>query len=90
MASFWELAIKVAKGKVDLPGSSVLSLMKQADRIGIITLPITTAHILRTETLPHHHRDPFDRMIIAQAIDEQLTILTADAEFPKYSVPVIW
>ena len=89
-ASLWELAIKVAKGKLILPGSSVASLYKQATLIGVTILPITTAHILRTETLPHHHRDPFDRMIVAQAIEENLTILTSDSEIPRYSVPVIW
>ena len=53
-------------------------------------LPIEDAHILRTETLLHHHRDPFDRILVAQALEEGLTILTSDSDIPKYDAPVIW
>ncbi len=89
-ASLWELSIKIAKGKLIVPNSTILSFYEQVDRLGIAILPITRAHILRTETLPHHHGDPFDRMIIAQALEDRLTILTADADIPLYAAPVIW
>lgn len=89
-ASLWELSIKIAKGKLIVPNSTILSFYEQVDRLGIAILPITRTHILRTETLPHHHGDPFDRMIIAQALEDRLTILTADADIPLYAAPVIW
>jgi len=89
-ASVWELSIKVAKGKLALPGSSVRSLLDQIAKTGMNVLPIEDAHILRTETLLHHHRDPFDRILVAQALEEDLTILTSDADIPKYDAPVIW
>ena len=88
--SLWELSIKVAKGKLTVPGNSIRSFYEQVDRIGITILTVTKGHILRTESLPHHHRDPFDRMIVAQALEESLTILTADSDIPKYAAPVIW
>ncbi len=89
-ASLWELTIKVAKGKLIVPKGTILSLYEQLDRLGIAVLPITRGHILRTETLPHHHGDPFDRMIVAQALEDGFTILTADADIPKYAASVIW
>ena len=88
--SLWELSIKVAKGKLTVPGNSIRSFYEQVDRIGITILTVTKGHILRTASLPHHHRDPFDRMIVAQALEESLTILTADSDIPKYAAPVIW
>jgi PIN domain nuclease of toxin-antitoxin system len=88
--SLWELSIKVAKGKLVVPNGTILSFYEQIDRVEIATIPVTKAHILRTETLPHHHRDPFDRMIVAQALEENLTILTADSDIPGYAAPVVW
>lgn len=88
--SVWELSIKVAKGKLTMPGSSVRSLLEQIAETGMTVLPIEDAHILRTETVPHHHRDPFDRILVAQALEGGLTILTSDSEISKYDAPVIW
>lgn len=56
----------------------------------IATLPITPAHALRVDGLPFHHRDPFDRLLIAQALEEQLTLVTRDEAFSHYEVPVLW
>ena len=89
-ASLWELSIKVAKGKLTVPGNSIRSFYEQVDRVGITILTVARSHILRVETLPHYHRDPFDRMIVAQALEEDLTILTADSDIPKYAARVIW
>jgi PIN domain nuclease of toxin-antitoxin system len=89
-ASLWELSIKVAKGKLAMPGSSIRYLFDQIDHTGIAIVPIEDAHILRTESLPHHHGDPFDRLLIAQAMEEDLTILSSDNEIPLYAVKVIW
>ena len=88
--SVWELSIKVAKGKLTMPGSSVRSLLEQNAETGMTVLPIEDAHILRTETVPHHHRDPFDSILVAQALEGGLTILTSDSEISKYDAPVIW
>jgi PIN domain nuclease of toxin-antitoxin system len=92
VVSIWELAVKVGIGKLNLPGSSVRYVLEQLDHIGAAILPVEPAHILRLETLPQlpNHKDPWDRMLIAQAIEESMTILSADNKFPLYDVPVIW
>ncbi len=89
-ASLWELSIKVAKGKLSMPGFSVRYLLDQIEKTGMTVIPIDDSHILRTETLPHHHGDPFDRMIVAQAMEEDLTILSSDRAIPLYAVTVLW
>lgn len=89
-ASLWEISAKTAAGRLNLPGNSVRFVLDQLDLMGIQILPITEEYILRTELLPRHHADPFDRILIAQALIEDLTILTADGDIAKYDVPVIW
>ena len=89
-ASIWELSIKVAKVRFEMPGSSVRSLLDEIGKMGILILPISDAHILRVETLPHHHGDPFDRMIVAQALEEECTILSSDVGLAAYDARVIW
>ena len=90
--SIWELAVKVGIGKLNLPGSSVQYVLEQLDHIGAAILSVEPAHKLRLETLPQlpSHKDPWDRMLIAQAIEEGMTILSADSKFPLYDVPVVW
>ena len=88
-ASAWELAIKAALGKIELPESVETYVPTRMARQGITALPVTHAHALRVSTLPPHHRDPFDRLLIAQALVERLPILTADAVFDRYDVEVI-
>ena len=68
-----------------LPGT----LQAAVDGMAAEMLPITMAHIGRVQTLPFHHRDPFDRMMIAQAMEEGLTIVTRDRHFQAYGVPVL-
>lgn len=85
-ASFWEIAIKSALGKLDAPGD----LPGRAQELGFELLTVTEDHAWRVCSLPHHHGDPFDRMLIAQAQLEQLPIVTADAAFDDYDVTVIW
>jgi PIN domain nuclease of toxin-antitoxin system len=90
MASVWEILIKVQSGKLNLPqpaGPYVLSRL--ADN-RIKTLPISIDHLLAFERLPMHHRDPFDRMLIAQSMEEDWPIITADLKFKQYPVQVIW
>jgi PIN domain nuclease of toxin-antitoxin system len=89
-ASIWELSIKVAKGRLEMPGSSIQSLLDEIGKMGILVLPISDTHILRTETLPHYHGDPFDRMIVAQALEEDCMILSSDTALAAYDARVIW
>lgn len=88
-ASSWEIAIKWALGKLPLPeapGAYVPSRLRAA---GITPLAISHLHALRVAELPRHHGDPFDRLLIAQAQLEGLSILTSDSAFDRYDVPVI-
>ncbi len=84
-ASIWELGLKMAKGKLRLPPHFADLLI--AD--GFEELPVTTAHAQRTLTLPPLHPDPFDRLLIAQALCEGLVLATRDAYIPRYDVPTI-
>jgi len=89
-ASAWEMAIKYATGKLRLPQApaALVAQWMAEDRLG--ALPILHAHALRAGELPPHHRDPFDRLLIAQAQLEGMTVLTADRVFAKYEVPIHW
>jgi PIN domain nuclease of toxin-antitoxin system len=89
-ASAWEIAIKAATGKLRLPQAPAALVAKwmAEDRLG--ALPILVAHALRAGELPPHHRDPFDRLLIAQAQIEGMTVLTADRVFARYEVPIHW
>jgi PIN domain nuclease of toxin-antitoxin system len=88
--SIWELSTKAAAGRLPLLGSTIQSLIDQIEIAGMTVLELEDRYILRTETLPYHHSDPFDRILIAQALEEGLTILTSDADIPRYAAPTIW
>lgn len=90
LVSLWEIAIKIKTGKLNTIGSSVAYLRDEMAAYGMELLPIRYEHILQLESLPHHHNDPFDRLLIAQAATESLPILTADEKFKQYDVKVIW
>lgn len=90
MISFWELSIKITIGKLRTLGSSIAYFQDECQEYGIEVLPLRMEHILRSETLPLHHRDPFDRLIIAQAIEENLVLLTDDTNIRRYPVKTIW
>ena len=83
---WWEVAIKIATGKL---GVDLRHLIASARDEGFSTLMPTEAHCLRLTTLPLHHRDPFDRMMIAQALDDRLTVVTRDRKFAAYGVPLL-
>jgi len=89
-ASGWEIAIKTRLGKVRFPGDPADFLSEQLRLNGIEALPVRMIHALRAGSLPDHHRDPFDRLLVAQCQEEQLPILTADPQIAKYNVEVIW
>lgn len=84
-ASAWEMALKQALGRLDAPAD----LIDAIEAVGFEELPITSAHALAAERLPRHHRDPFDRMLIGQAMVEGLTIATRDTRFAQYGVPLL-
>lgn len=88
-ASAWEIAIKVALGKLTLPEVPAKYVPSRMQVTHTSSLAITDQHALRVAELPSHHRDPFDRLIIAQAQIERLPILTADPQFEAYEVDVI-
>jgi PIN domain nuclease of toxin-antitoxin system len=89
-ASSWEIAVKFALKKLTLPEPPAQYVPKRLARAGITPLPVEHAHALRVAELPHHHRDPFDRLLIAQAQLEQATLATGDSQFLLYDVDVLW
>ncbi len=88
--SGWELAIKFQLGKIQLPEEPARFVMDRVGRYGMVSLPVLMSHALLAGSLPLHHRDPFDRMLVAQAQSEGLPILSADPAFAAYDVEVIW
>jgi PIN domain nuclease of toxin-antitoxin system len=90
VASFWEILIKVKTGKLPLPEPSGPYLVREAAKNRIEVLAIRLDHVLRIESLEEHHRDPFDRILIAQSIEEKLPLVTSDPHFERYPIEVIW
>jgi PIN domain nuclease of toxin-antitoxin system len=88
-ASVWEMAIKSSLGRLTLP-AAVAEYVAGKVRAGLVVLPVEWSHAAAVEILPHHHGDPFDRLIIAQAQAEGLSLVTRDAVFRDYGVRVIW
>lgn len=89
-ASSWELAIKHALGRIRLPAPPSQYVPDRMRSSGVRGLAVEHAHALVVAELPPHHRDPFDRMLIAQARLEKLTLVTADREFEPYGIPIEW
>jgi PIN domain nuclease of toxin-antitoxin system len=85
----WEMAIKSGLGKLSVPADIKTWLPLRLNESRMELLNITLDHVMDVEQLPHHHRDPFDRLIIAQARAERLTIVTGDPKFEDYDVPLI-
>jgi PIN domain nuclease of toxin-antitoxin system len=86
-ASTWEIAIKSALGKID---ADIAAVVRAARAAHFEELPITIAHTVQLLELPPHHRDPFDRLLVAQAIAERLTIVTHDPWIAAYAVSRLW
>jgi PIN domain nuclease of toxin-antitoxin system len=89
VASLWEIAIKVSKGKLDL-GIEFHELEEILAQLNIQILPILFGDLNVQRTLPFHHTDPFDRVIISQAINQNLVLMSADSEFSNYPVQNVW
>ena len=88
IASLWELAIKDGLGKLRLDVSFQELIEQYVTGTGLTILPVSIAHLLELRKLPNHHRDPFDRIIIAQSIVENLTVVTTDSHFDKYPIQI--
>jgi PIN domain nuclease of toxin-antitoxin system len=89
IASIWEIAIKVRLGKLEL-NNSFKEFLYQLEINSFKILPITTTDTFAITTLPFHHRDPFDRMIVAQAITNGMRLVTKDEIFKDYGVATLW
>jgi PIN domain nuclease of toxin-antitoxin system len=89
-ACLWEIAIKFSIGKLSLPDSFGNFIPSQIRQNDIEILSVTLPHLEKVSTLPFHHKDPFDRLIIAQSMVENLPILSSDAAFDLYKIERIW
>jgi PIN domain nuclease of toxin-antitoxin system len=89
-ASSWEIAVKYALGKLSLPAPPGTFVPSRLARDAISALPVEHAHALQVGLLPHHHRDPFDRLLVAQAQIEAVPLMTADRQLEPYEVDIIW
>ena len=90
VASIWELAIKTQKGDLVLPAEVGAFVDERLQRNRWISLSIDSRHVIRAAALPMIHRDPFDRMLVAQSQIEDLPIITTDAAITRYDVETIW
>ena len=90
LASCWELAIKTSIGKLRLSKSVERFIPEELAANDFQLLSLDFKHVAKVETLPFHHRDPFDRLLVAQALTERLTIISADTVLSEYGVKRIW
>ncbi|MFA6034921.1 MAG: type II toxin-antitoxin system VapC family toxin [Myxococcota bacterium] len=88
-ASVWEMAIKTSLGKLSVP-LPFDEFIRQKTLEGFVILPVEWHHAARVAGMPFHHRDPFDRLLAAQALTERLSLVTADKAFKKYGVKTVW
>lgn len=89
-ASSWEVAIKYKLGRLPLPEEPAIFLTEELRNNQIESLPIMDRHAFHAGNLPRHHNDPFDRMLISQAMTEDLALLSRDSLFEPYDVHVVW
>jgi PIN domain nuclease of toxin-antitoxin system len=90
VASVWEMGIKVAIGKLPLPEPLDSYIANRMVQLGVRSLSITASHAVQASVLPLHHRDPFDRMLIAQAQMEDMMLVSSDSMFRQYDVSILW
>lgn len=90
LATIWEIQIKVQLGKLTL-AAPLANILKQQQQINAVELfPVSVPHILALDLLPHHHRDPFDRILVAQAKVENMLLVTKDPVFIQYPISTLW
>jgi PIN domain nuclease of toxin-antitoxin system len=90
VASLWEICIKKSLGKISLESEWVQTIHKEMEINAIQWLPIEMPHCVKVSELPFHHRDPFDRMLIAQAMAEDMQLLSRDSRLSAYAIKRIW
>ena len=90
VVTVWELQIKIALNKFTIKGTLENAVKDEQQNNGFQVLPVLLSHALYLENLPFHHKDPFDRLLISQAIVENMTLVTADPEFAKYQANLLW
>lgn len=90
VVTVWELQIKIALGKFTVKGDLESAVIDEQKNNGLQILPVQLAHALYLKNLPSHHKDPFDRLLISQAIVEDLTLISGDGFFPLYPVKLLW
>ena len=90
VVSVWEMQIKVQLGKMTLRTDLATLVRQQLSQSRLQLLPVLLPHVLAVGQLPMHHKDPFDRLLIAQALHEKLTLLSADATVQRYPVQTVW
>jgi PIN domain nuclease of toxin-antitoxin system len=86
----WEIVVKSDLGKLPFPRPAMATFEQAALSFRMLLLPLRTSHLAALEGLPAHHRDPFDRLLVAQAIAESCTLITADDELKPYPVQLLW
>jgi PIN domain nuclease of toxin-antitoxin system len=89
-ASAWEIAIKAGLGRIKLPDDAWSFTPDQLERNAFQPLPVHVSHAVAVIALPDHHRDPFDRMLVAQAMTEGLTLVSSDDQLTRYPISVVW
>jgi PIN domain nuclease of toxin-antitoxin system len=90
VARLWEIVTKVQVGKLSLPSPAGAFVRPELSSDGVRVLPVTLDRVLRLESLELHHRDPLDRILIVQSLEEKLPIVTSDPLFARYAVELIW
>jgi PIN domain nuclease of toxin-antitoxin system len=90
IVSLWEISIKLALNKVSLPAPYASYIPEQVRLNQFTVMPMKFKHTVRQMSLPMYHRDPFDRLLLAQAIEEGLTVVSGDEQFLQYDVAVLW
>jgi PIN domain nuclease of toxin-antitoxin system len=86
VVSVWEIAIKTGLGRLRVPDD----VLERIDEAGFLGLPLGFSETKLLNTLPHHHGDPFDRILIAQALEHGASLVTRDEIMAKYRVPIVW
>ena len=90
VVSVWEMQIKITRGKMIFDDTLENIISEQQEINGVQILPVELSHALYLENLPLHHKDPFDRLLISQAIVEKMTLVSADEKFAEYQVDLLW
>lgn len=89
VGTFWEMSIKLSLGKMEL-SLTIQEVIEMAENNGFILLPLSKKNIVQVSSLPFYHRDPFDRMLIAQSLTEEMPIISIDEVFDLYGVERLW